>query len=223
MGEPILVVDDNPTNLKLLRVLLTGQGFEVRTAMDAIEALKVLTEFTPRLILMDLQLPGMSGLELTQQLKADPKTRGIIIVALTASAMKGDEERALDAGCDGYIAKPIDTRTLPARVRQYISGAPLEAAPAEVLGLLEHMTDLKERFLIEGRQQCKALAESLEGDFDIVHARKVVHNWIGMGGSFGVGRITEIGRELSILLAQPTLPKAGLRAALEKAGAAFSG
>ena len=222
MGELILVVDDNPTNLKLLRVLLTGQRFDVRTAADAVEALKILAECTPRLILMDLQLPGMSGLELTRKLKAEPKTRDIIVVALTAFAMKGDEERALDAGCDGYIAKPIDTRTLPVRVRQYMSEAVPASASAEPAGLLEHMTDLKERFLLEGREQCKTLSDTLYEDFDIVSARKTIHNWIGMGGSFGVSRITEIGREISVLLAQPTLQKAGIRAALEKAAAAFS-
>ena len=221
MGEPILVVDDNPTNLKLLRVLLGGQGFEVRTAGDASEALQALSSFTPRLILMDLQLPGMSGLDLTRQLKSDPKTSGIIIVALTAFAMKGDEERALDAGCDGYIAKPIDTRTLPQRVRQYISGLSPEAeGPAA--GLLEHMTDLRERFLVEGREECRTLAATLDGDFDIASARKIVHNWIGMGGSFGVSRVTEAGREISVMLAQPSLDMAGLRAAFGKAAAAFS-
>jgi CheY-like chemotaxis protein len=112
-GEPLLIVDDNPANLKLARVLLAGEGYEVRTAVDAEEALSVLRDYHPRLILMDLQMPGMDGFELTRRLKADPATRGIVILALTAYAMKGDEERARAAGCDGYIAKPIDTRTLP--------------------------------------------------------------------------------------------------------------
>jgi CheY-like chemotaxis protein len=112
-GEPILIVDDNAANLKLARVLLAGEGYHVRTATDALEALAVLETFRPRLILMDLQLPGMDGFELTGRLKADPTHRDVVILALTAYAMKGDEERARAAGCDGYIAKPIDTRTLP--------------------------------------------------------------------------------------------------------------
>jgi two-component system, cell cycle response regulator DivK len=112
-GEPLLVVDDNPQNLKLARVLLTGEGYTVKVATDAEEALRVLDGFTPRLILMDLQLPGMDGLALTKRLKADPRHRDIVIVALTAYAMKGDEEKALAAGCDGYVAKPIDTDALP--------------------------------------------------------------------------------------------------------------
>ncbi|MBI3325786.1 MAG: response regulator [Nitrospinae bacterium] len=120
-GEAILIVDDNPANLKLVRVLLTTEGYDVRTASNAENALAVLETFRPRLILMDLQLSGADGLELTRQLKADPATRNIIIVALTAYAMKGDEQRALDAGCDGYIAKPIDTRTLPDVLAGYLA------------------------------------------------------------------------------------------------------
>jgi CheY-like chemotaxis protein len=119
-GEPILVVDDNALNLKLTRILLTGEGYEVRTAMNSDEALAVLKTFQPRLILMDIQLPGMHGLELTRRLKKDPAMAGVRIVALTAYAMKGDEERAVKAGCDGYVAKPIDTRSLPALVRHFL-------------------------------------------------------------------------------------------------------
>jgi two-component system cell cycle response regulator DivK len=116
----ILVVDDNPLNLKLTRILLAAHGYEVRTAMDSKEALAVLDSFQPRLILMDIQLPGMNGLELTRRLKADPSTRDIVVLALTAYAMKGDEHRAREAGCNGYIAKPIDTRSLAAVVREYL-------------------------------------------------------------------------------------------------------
>ena len=123
-GEPILIVDDNPLNLKVVQVLLTVEGYDVRTALNADEALAVLRTFHPRLILMDLQLPGMDGLALTRHLKADPATRDIRVVALTANAMKGDDQKALDAGCDGYIPKPIDTRTLPGAVSAYLAGAP---------------------------------------------------------------------------------------------------
>ena len=121
-GDAILIVDDNATNLKLARVLLAGEGYDVRTAEDAPQALEVLKVFHPRLILMDIQLPGTDGLALTRQLKSDPALREIIVVALTAYAMKGDAERALDAGCDGYVAKPIDTRTLPGLLAAYLEG-----------------------------------------------------------------------------------------------------
>jgi len=125
----ILVVDDNHTNLKLVSELLAYEGHEIISATDAEEAQLVLSTVLPDLILMDIALPGMDGLTLTRHLKADSRTRHIRIVALTAFAMKGDEQKALDAGCDGYITKPIDTRSLPrdvagilARVRSAENG-----------------------------------------------------------------------------------------------------
>lgn len=118
--EPILVIDDHEINLRLVRVLLEGEDYAVEVARDADEALAVLREFHPLLILMDIQLPGMDGLSLTKMLKADSATRDIIIVGLTAFAMKGDEERILAAGCNGYLTKPIDTRSLPAMIATYL-------------------------------------------------------------------------------------------------------
>jgi CheY-like chemotaxis protein len=128
MSEQILIVDDNLINLKLSRVLLSLEGYEVRTAADAVEALKVLQGFRPRLILMDLQMPGMDGLELTRKLKADPSHAHILIIAITAYAMKGDQEKALAAGCDAYVPKPIDTAMLPKVVRSLLGRA---AAPGQ--------------------------------------------------------------------------------------------
>jgi CheY-like chemotaxis protein len=119
-GAPILIVDDNASNIKLLAFLLTSKGYEVRTAASAAEALAVLEEFLPKLILMDIQLPGMDGLELTRRIKADAWLVGVIVLALTAYAMKGDEEKALAAGCDGYVTKPIDTRTLSNVIQGYL-------------------------------------------------------------------------------------------------------
>jgi len=122
-GAPLLIVDDHPANLRLARLLLAGEGYEVRTAGDAVEALAVLETFRPRLIVMDLQMPGMDGFDLTRRLKANPATREIVILALTAYAMRGDEEKARAAGCDAYVAKPIDTRRLPALIARLLSGA----------------------------------------------------------------------------------------------------
>jgi CheY-like chemotaxis protein len=127
MSAPILIVDDNPDNLKLLRFVLVKRGYDICTAVDAESALSALRTFRPLLILLDVQLPGMDGLELAARLKADPATRDILIVAVTAYAMQGDEERALAAGCDGYVAKPINTRTLPGIVAEYISRASARA------------------------------------------------------------------------------------------------
>lgn len=117
----ILVVDDNPTNLKLACDVLEWSGYEVMEAGDAEKAMSLIEESPPALILMDIGLPGMDGLEFTRQLKAAEATRGIPVVALTAFAMKGDEKRVMEAGCDGYISKPIDTRELGAQVARCLS------------------------------------------------------------------------------------------------------
>jgi len=106
----ILIIDDNATNLKLASDVLLSEGFAVETAHDAEEAQSLLRRRLPDLILMDVALPGMDGLTLTRWLKAEGRYRQIPVVALTASAMRGDEEKALAAGCAGYITKPIDTR-----------------------------------------------------------------------------------------------------------------
>jgi PAS domain S-box-containing protein len=129
--HPILIIDDNPANLKVARFALEGEGHQVWTASDAEEALVLLREIRPWLILMDIQLPGMDGLALTRQLKADPATREIVIVAVTAYAMKGDREKALRAGCDGYITKPVDPILLPRQVADQLARSgrvPVDAA-----------------------------------------------------------------------------------------------
>ena len=121
-GKTILVVDDNAMNLKLVRFLLTKRGYRVCTAMDAAQALAAIALEIPDLILMDLQLPGVDGLELTRRLRGMPDVCTVPIVAVTASAMRGDEERALAAGCDAYVAKPIDVHTFPALVERHLAG-----------------------------------------------------------------------------------------------------
>ncbi len=126
MPKSILLVDDNLPNLKLTRFLLMEDGFEVQTAENAQQALRALETRVPDMILMDIQMPGMDGLALTRHLRRDGSLQSVPIVALTASAIKGDEEIARAAGCDGYITKPIDTRTFTSMVRKYagvLSGA----------------------------------------------------------------------------------------------------
>ena len=118
--KSLLIVDDNPENLKLILVLLATCGHELVTATDAIQALAVIERQRPDLILLDLQLPGMDGLELTRRLRANEQTRSIPIVAVTAYAMKGDEDKARDAGCNNYLVKPIDKRLLREVVKSYL-------------------------------------------------------------------------------------------------------
>jgi CheY-like chemotaxis protein len=121
----ILVVDDNEAGQLLARSVLESEGFLVDTAGSSDEVLERLRARRPDLILMDIQLPGQDGLALTRQLKADPATAAIPIVALTAHAMPGDREEALTAGCAGYLSKPIDTRALGGQVRRALLVEPL--------------------------------------------------------------------------------------------------
>ena len=117
----ILIVDDNPTNLKLVSDVLECEGHAIFKAKDAEEAQSFIAGNALDLILMDIALPGMDGLTLTRRLKSDVQTRDIMVVAVTAFAMKGDQEKAYAAGCDGYISKPIDTRKLPGQVAEMLA------------------------------------------------------------------------------------------------------
>ena len=121
-NQSILVVDDNQHNRKLTRILLEREGFQVTAVEDAEQALQVIeTQQPPALILMDVQLPGMDGLTLTRLLRQGNAAPNAQIVAFSAAAFKGDEELAKSAGCDGYIIKPIDTRTFADVVRGYLT------------------------------------------------------------------------------------------------------
>ena len=121
----ILIVEDNPANLTLATFLLQSAGYTVISATDAEAGVALTKSEQPNLVLMDIQLPGMDGLEATALLKSDQTTRGIPVIALTALAMKGDEERILAAGCDGYIAKPLDYKEFLAKVARRLNGQPL--------------------------------------------------------------------------------------------------
>ena len=124
-GNKILIIEDNLLNLELATDLLEANGFAVASAPTAEEGLQLARELEPDLVLMDFGLPGMDGLSATKNLKTDPATRHLTIVGLTAHAMKGDEELALSAGCDGYLTKPIDTRTFVATVKNFLAFANL--------------------------------------------------------------------------------------------------
>jgi CheY-like chemotaxis protein len=119
----LVVIDDHPTNLKLVRAVLEEAGYEIFPAADAAEGRRLIAQHRPDLLLLDLAMPGMDGFALARLLRADPATAHLPIVALTASAMKGDEEKARSAGCDGYITKPIDSRALPGQIAGYLARA----------------------------------------------------------------------------------------------------
>lgn len=116
----VLIVDDTPATVDLTTFVLNAAAFEVQSATDADSAILQVRHFKPDLILMDVQMPGVDGLELTRRLKSDPATRHIVMVAFTAFAMSGDEARMRAAGCDGYIAKPFDVASFAQTVQSYI-------------------------------------------------------------------------------------------------------
>ena len=116
----VLIVDDNALNVIVAEVVLGADGFEIESAADADEAVQKIDVFRPALILMDIQLPGLDGLELTRRLKAAAATQHIVIVAFTAYAMRGDAEKMLATGCDGFVSKPIDVKRFAAQIRSLL-------------------------------------------------------------------------------------------------------
>ncbi len=198
-GETVLIVDDNPDNQELTRILLECEGFEVAVAEDAAQALGLLETMHPRLILMDVQLPGIDGLELTRRLRAQEAFRDVVIVALTAYAMIGDEESARSAGCDGYISKPIDTRTFGGKVREYLDQpvdvcaswrpipTPEDTAPA--------IRALLPAYLESKRDDLRRIRQALERrDFETI--RILGHNMKGTGSGYGLNAVSRIGELL---------------------------
>ncbi|MBU2600552.1 MAG: response regulator [Actinobacteria bacterium] len=128
----IVIIEDNPTNMKLAADVLKRSGYEVIEAFDADAGIALIRQHLPPLVLMDIQLPGMDGLTAARLLKGDEKTAHIKIVALTAFAMIGDRERFLEAGCDGYVSKPIRYKELLETVRSALEGqAPVNGAPSQ--------------------------------------------------------------------------------------------
>jgi len=119
-NETILIVEDSKLNRKLVETVLRPYGYRLLIAVDGQEALDIATRERPDLILMDMQLPKISGYDATRTLKAGPETASIPIVALTAHAMEDERERAKAVGCDGYITKPINTRTFPEQVKEHL-------------------------------------------------------------------------------------------------------
>lgn len=120
MQDKVMIVEDNPQNMKLIEMLLRAKSYVLLKARDGEEALDVATREKPDLIVMDMQLPKMSGIEVTKRLRQMPVFSQIPIIALTAYAMRGDKERFLEAGCDAYISKPINTRELPEIIDQML-------------------------------------------------------------------------------------------------------
>ena len=121
MSKTILIVEDNDLNMKLFNDLLQAHGYETVQTMDGRDVLKLAQEHRPDLIIMDIQLPEISGLEVTKMLKADDELKSIPVIAVTAFAMKGDEEKIREGGCEGYIAKPISVPNFLDTVAKFVN------------------------------------------------------------------------------------------------------
>src|ERR1051326_6377642 len=209
--DSVLIVEDTPINLKVVTFVRERAGFGVRTATSAEEALEVLKHFCPRVVLTDIQLPGMDCLELIKRLKSDRDKRNTIVLALTAFAMKSDEQKAFDAGCDGFITKPIDTRTFPNLIRQYIApsrGTPTNIAPSSIPqadGPDLSLRNIQQIFLTEGRRQSERFISALHTEVDYSELRIASHRWVGAAGQIGYPEIAQNARELEALLQQSGL------------------
>jgi two-component system cell cycle response regulator DivK len=191
-GAPILVVDDAVTNLKMIRMALTHEGHEVRTAERAEEALEMLSSYRPELILADIQLPGMNGLQMTRIVKENPRTSGIKVLAFTAFVGSETRERAFRAGCDDFICKPIDTSTLAARVRELLTRTGRKqsefgestATEDKIYTQVPTPSPMELRFLSDGSEICLQLLNSLKDGFDSNYAREQLHQWAKQGRLF---------------------------------------
>ncbi len=189
-----LLVEDNELQSQLVTFLLHDAGYLTQTAASAEEALETLHSFQPEFILMDLQLPGMDGLELTRRLRFDPKYTNTVIVALTAYTEQSDLEAAREAGCNAHICKPIDTSTFASLVRKIVQGAGSDVT-ADSRDLL---TEMRNTFLAEGLAQVSAILRALDtGPGCALDAiQRVVHRWIGLGENLGFGDIADHARTM---------------------------
>ena len=210
-GERILLVDDNAVTLKLARVLLELERYDVATAATAEEALSIVDEVRPHLILTDVRLPGIDGLELTRRLRAREEWRTVPIIALTGLNSAQDERDALDAGCNAWLSKPVQSQVLRGLVRRYLDNR--AQASVTPVAIEDVVASLRVEFLTIGAEQCRTLLamlptevpadRSLEPLFDYKELRRALHNWSGAGGTFGLSEITEKAREAEALLKKP--------------------
>lgn len=206
--RPLLLIDDSPQNLRLAGFLLKSAGFRVQPAGSAEEALDLLERERFSLVLVDIQLPGMDGLELTRRIRTTPAWAGMTVVALTAYAMRGDEERMIAAGCDGYISKPIESRAFAGQVMEYMvkyAGASehaWESDDSEIMANPEVVL-LKSAFLTEARREARALLSMPDSDLGGEPALKTLHRWAGVGRSIGLAPVTSLAREAGSHAQQP--------------------
>lgn len=201
----VLVIDDNPVNLKITAALIRRAGFAVHTAETAEAGLEEVAKKPPDLIVTDLQLPGMDGLDLTRTVKKNPAWRRIPVILLTAAHSQEEEVSARQAGCECSIGKPVDAELFPGMIRAFL-GTPAPAASASPAADLP-IEDLRREFLDGGASECRALLAQFTAsrlfvpELDFVSIRKSLHRWAGVGGTLGLPDITKQARGLETLLA----------------------
>jgi DNA-binding response OmpR family regulator len=220
-GETILVVDDQPVSLKLAAAVLRSEGYRVQLASTGEQALMTMGTLRPDLLLVDIQLPGIDGIELTRRVRAQARLKDILIVALTASTSPADEQHAYEAGCDGFISKPIDTRGLGQRLRVFLEGQVEVPAAGESPGLPSglsfsgpEMEGLRRSFLTEGTRQVRRMLEFVGTQVDAAAAARLFHQWIGAAGALGYMDLAGKARAAETLLSQAVWTKSEFRQVL---------
>jgi DNA-binding response OmpR family regulator len=207
-GDTILIVEDAPETLKVTAAFLRQEGYRVYIASTAEQAWSTLRFLTPDLILMDFMLPGMDGWELTARIKRDARLQRSLVVGLTAATTPEDERRSMEAGCGGFLAKPIEPSVLVARVREFLGSKPnhgaLSPEPASSPEPLaenripnlpgNELAELQQSFLKAGKGVSRQLLAGIEGEFDVAKASRTVHQWIGSAGLLGFPAIAERAR-----------------------------
>ena len=207
----ILVVEDNDLNLKLVRTILQNGGYNVLEAMDAETGIQIARDHHPDMILMDIQLPGMDGFEATRVIKNDPALKDIMVVALTSFAMLADKNKALKAGCDGYITKPIDMNRFLHIIAQYhepvdkdkkdtdkppIDHTVFDNYPSlqktEMQALLSELTDL---YLKDSKPLVQRLGRAIEKG-DIGAMKKAAHSLKSSSGNIGARNLADLCRKI---------------------------
>jgi len=188
-NKAILIVDDNQMTVNLIRTVLSGEGYDLRAAFNADEALNALDTFKPGLILMDIQLPGKSGLELTRELRANPEMNSTSIIALSASGVKDEEQSFLSAGCDGYIGKPIDTSTFPETIRSLLDKES-RTAPRVDGDVTDLLRGARNNFITESLAE---LTEWLSPDSkaDKNGLLRMLDRWAGVAGTLGMPGVAD--------------------------------
>ena len=234
MAKTILIVEDTPVSLKLSAVVLRSEGYRVHIASTAEQALLTLKTVRPDLMLVDIRLPGMSGLELTNRVKQDASLKNVIVIALTALNTEEDKRRAREAGCDGYLTKPIDTRTLADSIRQYlergvvpdedtVGSEPVTEVPCVGLALPEPVIeDLRRTFLADGVSESVRLQAAPRLQLDTPQAGQRLLQWVATAGVLGLSGISRRAKEAGALLDDPSATADQIHVALTNLARAFA-